>query len=209
MSVTFPVSLGKVEVITERPFTHTDHITKDRDILIHMAKEASLILEKKLNLLEERKTVFIDEPDDRYHRFFISKPLVLSQAKDILYLVGFFSHKQDGAARDHFGDLDDKLIEQIPTYQGILSYSTMVLPDGNFGNLVLITDEEIKSKWLHGEIHSQAVALSPAYYQFVRINNGILPNGVMEPEALEITRVKYYDYTENPPWKAVRELTQG
>ena len=76
MSVTFPVSLGKVEVITERPFTHTDHITKDRDILIHMAKEASLILEKKLNLLEERKTVFIDEPDDRYHRFFISKPLI-------------------------------------------------------------------------------------------------------------------------------------
>jgi hypothetical protein len=113
-----------------------------------------------------------------------------------------------GAASNHFGDLDKRLTEQIPTYPGILSYSTMAMPGRDFGNLVLLSNEEIKSKWMHGKIHNKAVELSPDYYQFVRINNGILPNGVMDPKSLQITRVKYYDYTEDPPWKAVRELSQ-
>lgn len=202
-----PISLGTVELVSDRPFTHTDHIAKDREILMHMAKQANLVLEKQLNSLEENETIFIDEPDGRYHRFFVSRPKILSQAKNI-YFVGFFSHKQKGAAIGHFGDLDDRLIEQIPTYQGILSYSSMALSDGNFGNLVLLTDEEIKSKWMHGETHNQAVAMSPGYYQFVRINNGVLPDGTAQPDSLRVTRVKYYDYGEEPPWKAIRELTQ-
>lgn len=202
-----PISLGTFELVIERPFTHTDYISTDREVLVHMAKQASTVLEKQFDNLEENETIFIDEPDDRYHRFFISRPKFLSQAKNI-YFVGFFSHKQKGAAIDHFGDLDDRLIEQIPTYQGILSYSSMALPDGNFGNLVLLLDEEIKSEWMHGETHNRAVALAPSYYKFVRINNGMLPDGITQPDSLLVTRVKYYDYEAEPPWKAVRELTQ-
>ncbi len=208
MSYTFPVSLGKVEEITERPFTHIDHISNDRDVLVHMAMQLRLVLEKHSDSLGMNGSIYIDEPDGRSHRYFVPWPSKLSQTHKI-HFVGFFSHKQDGAVSGHFGDLDDRLIEQIPTYQGILSYSTMALPGGDFGNLVLITDEEIKSQWLHGETHNRAVALSPAYYQYVRINNGILPDGITDPESLQITRVKYYDYAEDPPWKAVRELTQG
>jgi hypothetical protein len=200
-----PLSLGKRELIAERPFTHTDHISKDRGILVHMAGQANLVLEKQLDSLGENKTVFIKEPDGRYHRFFVSRPKVLSQAKNV-YLVGFFSHKKENAAANHFGDLDDRLIEQIPTYQEILSYSSMALREGDFGNLVLLLDEEVKLKWMRGEIHSQAVSLSPDYYQFVRINNGVLPEGVMQPDLLMITRVKYYDFEQVPSWKAIREL---
>jgi len=206
MSHTFPVPLGKVEDITERPFTHIDHISKDRDILVHMAMQLRQVLEKHPDSLGREESIYIDEPDGRSHRYFVPWSSILSQAKKV-YFVGFFSHKQEGAASTHFGDLDARLIEQIPTYQGILSYSTMALPGDDFGNLVLITDEEIKSKWLHGETHNRAVELSSDYYQFVRINNGILPDGIMDPKSLQITRVKYYDYTEDPPWKAVRELT--
>ncbi len=208
MPKTLPISLGQIELITEKPFTHTDHIAKDREILVHMAREASLVLEKQADLLRENETIFIQEPDKRYHRFFVPRPNVLSQAKNV-YLVGFFSHKQAAAAPNHFGDLDDRLIEQLPTFQEILSYSTMALPDGSFGNLVLLSEEEVKLKWMQGEIHSRAVALSPDYYQFVRINNGMLPEGIMQPDSLKITRVKYYDFEQDPPWKAVRELTQN
>ena len=207
MPRTIQISLGKNELIPERPFTHPDHISTDREILVYMAEQASIVLEKQLDSLEENETIFIDEPDDRYHRFFVPWPTRLSQAKNV-YLVGFFSTKQKGATPNHFGDLDNRLIEQIPTYQKILSYSSMALPDGNYGNLVLLTDEEIKVKWMQGEIHSQAVELSPTYYQYVRINNGVLPEGVMQPDLLEITRVKYYDFEQDPPWKAVRELIQ-
>ena len=208
MSGTLPISLGQLELITEKPFTHTDHIVKDREILVHMAKQVGTVLENNLDSLGERETIFIDEPDERYHRFFVPRPNVLAKAKNI-YLVGFFSHKQAGATFDHFGDLDDRLIEQLPTFQEILSYSTMALPDGSFGNLVLLSEEEVKLKWMQGKIHSRAVELSPAYYQFVRINNGILPEGVMYPDSLKITRVKYYDFEQNPPWKAIRELSQN
>ena len=206
MSSKFPVSLGKVEEITERPFTHTNHISKDREFLLHMAKQVCMVLEKHLNLLGMNGSIYIDEPDGRSHRYYIPRPSALSHAKKV-YLVGFFSHKQKGAAVNHFGDLDIRLIKQIPMFQEILSYSTMALPGGDFGNLVLLLDEEIKSKWMQGETHNRAVALSPDYYQFVRINNGVLPNGVMQPDALQITPVKYYDYEEDPPWKAIRKLT--
>lgn len=205
MSRTLPITLGKLELIPERPFTHTDHVSKDREVLVHMAKQARSVLEMHPDTLGENETVFIEEQDERYHRLFVTRPGTLSQARD-LYLVGFFSHKQEGAAADHFGDLDDQLVEQIPSYQKILSYSTMALPSGDFGNLVLLSDEETKFKWMQGEIHNQAIALAPGYYQFVRINNGVLPDGVMQPDALQITQVKYYDYEEDPPWKAVRKF---
>jgi hypothetical protein len=208
MSVTFPVSLGKVELITERPFTHTDHISKDRKILVHMTRRLYTLLEKHPDILEMSKSIYIDEPDGHSHRYFVPKVAALTQTKKV-YLVGFFSHKKEGAPKNHFGNLDERLIKELPTYREILSYSTMGLPGGDFGNLVLLSNEEAKAKWMQGEIHSQAVALSPAYYQFVRINNGGLPEGIKRPDSLRITRVKYYDYTENPPWKAVRELTQG
>jgi hypothetical protein len=84
----------------------------------------------------------------------------------------------------------------------------MALPDTNYSNLVLLSNEEIKLKWMHGELHSQAVALAPGYYQFVRIHNGVLLEGVMRPDLLRITQVKYYDFEQDPPWKAVRRLSQ-
>ncbi|MGB7875976.1 MAG: hypothetical protein WBL25_16465 [Anaerolineales bacterium] len=206
MSYTFPVSLGKAELITERPFSHTDHITKDREILVHMARQICMVLEQHPDILGMYKSIYIDEPDGYSHRYFVPRPTILSETKEV-YLVGFFSFKRKGAVKDHFGDLDDRLVEQIPTLEEILSYSTMALPDGNFSNLVLLSDEAIKLKWMQGETHKKAISLSPGYYQCVRINNGMLPYGVLHPEALRITRVKYYDYGEDPPWKAIRELT--
>jgi len=172
-----------------------------------MARQLGFVLEKHSVSPETIGPIIINEPDGRSHRYFVPRPTVLAQTK-IIFLVGFFSHKMKGAASNHFGDLDKRLTEQIPTYQGILSYSTMALTGGDFGNLVLLSNEEVKSKWMHGEIHNQAIALSPDYYQYVRINNGILPKGITDPKSLQITRVKYYDYAEDPAWKAVRELTQ-
>lgn len=207
MSNVFPVSLGKSEAIPERPFTHTEHITKDREILVHMARQLRTLLEKHPEILEMSKSIYIDEPDGHSHRYFIPRVAKLKQTKKI-YLVGFFSHKQEGASKNHFGDLDERLIKELPTHQEILSYSTMELPGGDYGNLVLLSNEEAKTKWMQGKVHSRAIELSPDFYQFVRINNGILSEGITKPDLLQITRVKYYDYNENPPWKAVRELTQ-
>ncbi|MGD8403437.1 MAG: hypothetical protein PVJ21_07240 [Anaerolineales bacterium] len=208
MSYTFPVPLGQVDEITERPFTHTDHISKDREVLVHMARQLGVFLEKYPDILEMSESIYIDESEGHSHRYFVPRVKALTQTKKV-YLVGFFSHKQEGAPSNHFGNLDEKLIKELPTHQEILSYSTMGLPNGDFGNLVLLSNEEAKTKWMQGKIHNRAVELSPDYYQYVRINNGVLPEGIMKPDLLQITRVKYYDYSEDPSWKAVRKLTQG
>lgn len=205
MSDFFQVSLGANELIARRPFTHIDHIKKDRQILVHMARKLNVAVENHWNKLGKNGSINIPEPDGRSHRYFVPGPKRLLN-KEKVYLVGFFGHKQERASYSHFGDNDQKLIEQLPSFREILSYSTMALPGGDFSNLVLLTNEEIKLKWAQGKTHNQAVALSSDYYQFVRINNGILQNGIQDPEALKIIRVKYFDYMNNPQWKAIREL---
>ena len=84
----------------------------------------------------------------------------------------------------------------------------MALANGDFSNLVLLSEEEIKLKWMDGETHKHAVALSSGYYRSIRINNGVLPDGILQHDSLQINQVKYYDYREVPPWKALRRLIQ-
>jgi hypothetical protein len=205
MQKTIRVLLGSDELVAKRPFTHPDYVVKDRVVLSHMAKQVCMVLETHLDALQAGQPIVINEPDGRPHRFYVPRPMELSQAKRI-FLVGFFGQKRKGMSMDYFENLDDRLIEQISSFQGILSYSTMTLPDGDCSNLVLLTEEEMKTKWAEGEIHQKATALSPGYYKSVRINNGIFPNGILRHDSLQITRVKYYDYQDAPPWRAIRKL---
>ena len=195
------------ELIAARPFTHPDYISKDREIMTYMAKQVCVVLEKQFDSLQDDPSVVINESDGRWHRGFIFRPTNLSKARKV-FVVGFFGQKRKIMPGDYFKDLDDLLVEILPTLDKIFSYSTMELPGGDFSNLVLMSDEEVKSKWMEGDIHKKAVDLSPGYYQSIRINNGVFPDGILHTDSLQITRVKYYDYQENPPWKAIRELTQ-
>jgi hypothetical protein len=194
------------ELVTERPFTHPDHISKDREIMTYMAVRVCAVLETHFNVLQDGQSIIINESDGRGHRFFVPRPTDLSHAKRV-FVVGFFGQRRKGMSTDHFGDLDDLLVEILPTLEEILSYSTLELPGGDFGNLVLLLFEEIKSKWMEGDAHRKAVDLSPGYYRSIRINNGVFPEGILFTNLLQITRVKYYDYQQDPPWKAVRELS--
>jgi len=199
------ITLKSNELIVERPFTSFTHIPKDLEILIYMAIQVCEVLETDIALLKGGNPIFVDEPDGRLHRFIIPRPeKLLSAHKNCV--VGFFGQKREGVSPDYFTEYSNRLNEQIPSFLGVLSYSTMELPDGDFSNLVLLSDETIKSKWMDGETHQLAVEQSPGYYLSIRINNGFLPKGVINPDALQITNVKYCDYREKPPWRAERPL---
>jgi hypothetical protein len=198
--------LGADELISGRSFTDTEHIQKDREILVYMAKQVRLGVDADLAALRAGKPMFVDEPDGRWHRYLIPRPMDLVQAKSIV-MVGFFGQKRAEVSPDYSTEYSDRLIERIPTFPEILSYSTMSLPNGDFSNLVLLSNEEFKLIWMEGETHNRAVARSPSYYLSVRINNGALPQGVLQPDFLQITKVKYCDYRESPPWRAMRVLS--
>ena len=204
---TFPNLLGQKELIPERQFTHTEYIQKDQEILVHMGKQVCAILETNVASLQQGLPIDFEEPEGRFHRYLVPRPTDLLDAKYI-YFVGFFGQKREGQDPNYFHALDDRLVEQIPMYPDILSYSTMALATGDFSNLVLLLDEEVKLKWMDGEIHKHAVERSPGYYRSIRINNGVLPEGILQHDSLQINKVKYYDYSEDPTWKALRKLTQ-
>lgn len=206
MDQNFQKILGQDELIPEKPFTHTDYIHKDQEILVHMGKRICEIMETYREELQKGLRLDIEEPDGRSHRFLVPNPTKLLDTSNI-YFVGFFGQKRAGKDSAYFGGVDDRLVGQIPKYPEILSYSTMAMENGDFSNLVLVSDEEIKLKWMDGEIHKRAVSRSPGYYRSIRINNGVLPDGIIQYETLQINKVKYYDYNEEPPWKALRRLT--
>ncbi len=206
MDRAFPRVLGREERIVDRPFTHAEHIPKDREVLLYMANQVCVVIEEHLPALRVGKPIYVDEPDGRWHRYQIPHPMALLQAQHI-YLVGFFGQKRPEMSPDYFLEFTSKLIERIPKYPDILSYSTMALPNGDFSNLVLLSNEDVKMKWMAGDIHNQAVTRSPNYYTSVRINNGVLSQGVLQPHSLKIIQVKYCDYGETPPWKGIRDLS--
>jgi hypothetical protein len=81
------------------------------------------------------------------------------------------------------------------------------LANGDYGNLVLFTDEKARDHWSTSQAHAQAVrSLAPSYYLSVRIYNGRLPDGIINSSKLHLTRAKYYDYCSQPMWRAVREI---
>ena len=195
--------LGVAETVPERIFADVSHIPKDREVLIYMARQVSKIVATEFELLQKGMPIFVDEPDGRWHRYLIPRPMALLGAKDI-HVVGFFGQKREQVSPDKLVDLSNRLVARIPDFPEILSYSTMALENGDFSNLVLLANEEIKLAWMEGETHNKAVDRSPGYYLSVRLNNGVLADGILEPDSLIITQVKYCDYEQDPPWKAVR-----
>ena len=98
-------------------------------------------------------------------------------------------------------------MNEIPQHNGLISYSTMLLRDGNYANLVLFTDPSAQIDWSRSEAHAKAVyELSPGYYHSIRIYNGRLPRGIHQSDALDLHKARYFDYDQTPMWRGVRTL---
>lgn len=145
------------------------------------------------------------EPDGRTHRYVISRPTRLAKSVH-LSVVGFFGQRRPEVAPNHFEGIGEKILHEIPSYPDVLGYNNMQLDAMNFGNLVLLRDEMVKTAWLRGENHTRAVNLSPGYYTSARIYNGFLPRGVRAPHTMFLTCVKYYDFECTPVWRGIRML---
>lgn len=193
------------EILEGRPFTHPSHTGPETNTLRYMFEQLCLFLETMHTYQNMYDSVQLEESNGHSHRYLVPRPPILAKARQ-LAVVGFFGQKRLGADPDHFGNLGELLMGEIPTYPKILSYQTMQLPNGNFSNLVLLQNEEVKEHWMTGDIHRKAIDLSSSYYQSIRIYNGILPGGIENLASLTLKKVKYYDYQEDPTWRGIRSL---
>jgi hypothetical protein len=199
-------TLTAEEKVLDRPFTDPEHSTGDLATLRYMAHQLVDTYDDPVvcDFTPDKGAICKSEPNGRYFRIYYIQPKLLFSLKD-LTVVGFFGNQRHGADIRPLLKADKRFEHEFHHHPGLLSLSTVRLPDGDFANLVLFTDPESKDRWNNSPVHRDLVAkISPPYYRSIRLNNGVLPAGLDEPDALKLTRVTYIDYSSNPPWRAVR-----
>ena len=202
-------TLSTKEVVSDRIFTHPDHIFYDQRLLAYMARRVCTLFETgQATPFHPRMSTFnLVEPDGRSHRIILARPKELACAKE-LTVVGFFGQRRvEGIEHLPMNSTDHLLVETMREHAGLFSYSTQELTCGNFVNLVLFQDEEAKNFWGRCPVHHKfASEISPQYYYSIRIYNGDLPQGLNQSDRLILNWAKYYDYRSEPVWQGARPL---
>ncbi len=199
---------GAEERIDDHPFTHPRNSREDLATMRKMAHQLVDTYDDPVlcDFVPGKKPICMSDPRGRHFRIYYIRPELLFKTKD-LTLVGFFGMKRRDADVRPLIQADKQFETEFHNHPGLLSLSTVRLPNGDFGNLVVFTDPESKDNWNNSPLHSTTVArISPPYYRSIRLNNGSLPQGLDDPDDLHLIRVKYIDFSSDPPWRAVREF---
>jgi len=202
------VQLSPTDILAERPFTHPTHIPGDLNTLRYMARQLCLTLQNPHMSTDLPQTILFNLPGKSswIHRQVLANPQHF-QETSLIHVVGFFGQSRSRANIELAQKFDITLMKEIPQHEGLISYSTMLLKDGNYANLVLFTSETAQMGWSRSEAHAKAVyELSPGYYHSIRIYNGRLPHGIHQSEALTLHKARYFDYDQTPMWRGVRVL---
>lgn len=202
------VQLSPTHILAERPFTHPVHIPGDLNTLRYMARHLCLTLQNPHMMADLPQIILYNLPGQHswIHRLVLANPIHFQTAA-LIHVVGFFGQSRSQANIELAQEFDLTLMAEIPQHEGLISYSTMLLQDGNYANLVLFTSEDAQMGWSRSEAHAKAVyELSPNYYHSIRIYNGRLPHGIHQSDALSLHKARYFDYNQTPMWRGVRIL---
>ena len=204
----YALTLEADERLDGRPFTDPEHSVSDAATMRHMAQQLVDTYDDPAvcDFTLEKGALCMSDPLGRHFRIYYIQPELLFAHKEIV-TVGFFGKKRPKADIKPLIQADKAFEKTFHDHPGLLSLSTVRLPDGDFANLVLFTDPDSIDKWNYSRLHYDTVQkISPPYYECIRLNNGVLPQGLSEPGALRLLRVKYIDYSESPPWRAMRRF---
>lgn len=202
------IRLGPLEVLRSRPFTHPDRNAEDLAALRCMRERLCHLLHRPEQLPDAPRPLilYLQETDGRSHRVVLSDPEALLAAGSFT-VVGFFGQRRSGADLSQLDAVDLELVAEFPQHPTILSYSSLELPNGDWGNLVLLSAPEGIDHWRTSVRHIYAARrLAPQCYEVVRLHNGTLPGRLMSEQDLVLLRTKYYDYRGPTPWYAMREM---
>ncbi len=152
---------------------------------------------------------YLDERRRRIHRMAIYNPEELLLNNELAF-VGFISGKLRPIRPSVGADLrivDKKLVADLVDTCGLLGYSSLELHDGNWCNLVLLNDPEVKIHLKNTETHRYAAyELAPSCYEWIRLHNGIMPAGLAGDEML-LQKTRYYLYQGVERRPTIREIT--
>jgi hypothetical protein len=202
--------LAASELLPDRPFTNPEHTWDD-------ARAIDFVLERLRALVHQPPPPNMHAPvqqtywlkaEGRTHRLILCDAASLRTASR-LTLVGFFGQRRPDVDPTPVNQIDSELIGELGDHPGLLSYCSLLMENGDYGNIVLFVSEEAKYHWATSNRHAYAVrVISPKYYATVRLHNGIVPGGLAAGVAPVFESTKYLDYRAMLPWRGIRTFSQ-
>jgi hypothetical protein len=127
--------------------------------------------------------------------------------KKNLAMVGFYGHDRGTLTPElnkEYAETDWKILTSMIDSNDMLCYASQQLSSGNWFNIVLFTEESKKQVVKAKDAHKYAAyVLAPKRFQWVRIQNAILPDGMANYGAITFIRTRYYEFDDY--WFATRE----
>jgi hypothetical protein len=201
------VRLAPRETAAGRGFTDPAQTTRDlATVRVMLAEVRRQTAREVTGRVRSEALVFEGrEADGRMHRAIICDARRLYDGRDLTW-IGFFGVKRRDVDPTPLTVRDEELIREFPSHPDILSYSSLELADGNWGNLILIDGDEARERWRVSERHADATSvLAPRHYSDVRLHQGVLPGGPRAGGLPALRRTRYYDYRDGVTWRAERE----
>lgn len=138
--------------------------------------------------------LYLPERDGRQHRIVLLNNMPLHTDERFVF-VGFFGRKRTSADSSMLDALDAELIQELYEYPHMLSYSSLELSDGSWGNLVLMNSPQGAVHWAGSARHAYAAhKVAPACYTTIRLHSGVVTLHGAAEAALHIQRTKHFEY---------------
>lgn len=182
----------------------------DLVILRYMARKIHVMLYSldQASTTSQPLLYHLDERHKRIHRIAIYTPQELLLNNGLTF-VGFVSRRRQPinlSVLDELRTLDKKLVAELVSTPGLLSYSSLELREDNWCNLVLFANAGAKIHVTNNDTHMYAAyQLSPRCYEWIRLHNGIMPAGLAGNEML-LQKTRYYRFQEAHQKPVIREM---
>lgn len=187
---------SQLHMLESSPLLASCQVKLDLHVLRYMAHRVHLRLLNSDVKTPLPSVEYMEEHRKRTHR------MVIYQQQEYLFqtsllFVGFVSGIQPQASQAIAQEMlrvDRLFMAELAHNAGLLSYSSLELNAGHWYNLVLLSDLAAKTYFKESSTHRYAAYhLAMHYYAWIRLHNGILPNG-LEDNSMRLQSTKYYTF---------------
>ena len=204
------VPLGPTEAVPGRPFADVEMTDRDLLILREMITDLRGVLEEAKvppgEIVPYQQMAW--RVDNLTHRLMICNEERL-RTHPGLHFVGFCAERRADAIFE-LEEANAAVVKEFPNNPGILSYSSVKTPDGDWANLVIHEEPADRERWREGADHIRAAEeLSPSHYRNIRIHNGHLSARLFDDPEIVVTRTKYFEYGNDAEWRAERAVAES
>jgi hypothetical protein len=193
-----PLVLAPGALVPDRPFTHPERTRED------LAALATIRAKLAARVVNASRKASWRDPDGAEHWTVVPDRDALVTARPLV-AVGFFGQARDDVDHLPIVELEHRLLERAAAFEGLLAYHNVRFASGQWGNLVLFAHDAGPLRVRDDVVHADAIARTPRHYHSLRLHRVDVPDGILGAEPLRLLRTSYYDFADDPPWRAVRE----